>query len=77
MTVQIATSACFQNTPTGQSSSIAGSSRPPSEDEPGLGARRTIPFPESDMPKFDPRWQAALDGLCERVMQIRSAVGER
>lgn len=29
------------------------------------------------MPKFDPRWQAALDGLCERVMQIRSAVGER
>lgn len=29
------------------------------------------------MTSFEPRWQAALDGLCERVMQIRAAVAER
>ena len=29
------------------------------------------------MLKFEPRWQNALDHLCERVLQIRSAVGER
>lgn len=29
------------------------------------------------MPNFEPRWQNALDRLCERVVQIRAAVADR
>lgn len=31
----------------------------------------------NDTPSFEPRWQTALDHLCERILQIRGAVGRR